>query len=259
MSDATTRDSTSRALTLALVVAFVCGLLVSVVAVSLRPIQRANIEAERIAQLELVLTALAGIGQAQSIENLEQRMVELDNGSFDDSIDGASFDAERAAASPASSVAIPDELDLAGLRRRAKHAQVYLVRGDDERIDLIILPVSGRGYQSTLHAWLVLDGDTRTLRALKFYQHGETPGVGARIEEAEWQAQWQDLRAFDESGVLRIGVRSPGGGFSDDAAYQVDGISGATRTMQGVDGMLRFWLGEFGYAAFLQRVREERL
>jgi Na+-transporting NADH:ubiquinone oxidoreductase subunit C len=133
------------------------------------------------------------------------------------------------------------------------------VRGDDERIDLIILPVSGRGYQSTLHAWLVLDGDTRTLRALKFYQHGETPGVGARIEEAEWQAQWQDLRAFDESGVLRIGVRSPGGGFSDDAAYQVDGISGATRTMQGVDGMLRFWLGEFGYAAFLQRVREERL
>ena len=26
----------------------------------------------------------------------------------------------------------------------------------------------------------------------------------------------------------------------------------------GVDGMLRFWLGEFGYEAFLQRVREEQ-
>jgi len=234
MSETVVRDSTSRALTLALAVAFVCGLLVSVVAVSLRPIQRANVEAERIAQLELVLTALSGIGRAQSIESLEQRMVELDSGRFDDSIDGASFDAARAAASPTTSVSIPEEQDLAGLRRRAKHAQVYLVRGADERIDLIILPVSGRGYQSTLHAWLVMDGDTRTLRALKFYQHGETPGV------------------------LRIGVRSPGGGYSDDAAYQVDGISGATRTMQGVDGMLRFWLGEFGYAAFLQRVREER-
>ena len=259
MSETVVKDSTSRALMLALSVAFVCGLLVSVVAVSLRPIQRANVEAERIAQLELVLTALSGIGRVQSIESLEHRMVELDSGRFDDSIDGASFDAARAATSPASGVAIPDELDLAGLRRRARHASIYLVRGDEGRIDLIILPVSGRGYQSTLHAWLVMDGDTRTLRALKFYQHGETPGVGARIEEAQWEAQWNDLRAFDDAGVLRIGVRSPGGGYSDDAAYQVDGISGATRTMQGVDGMLRFWLGEFGYSAFLQRVREERL
>jgi len=160
MSETVVRDSTSRALTLALAVAFVCGLLVSVVAVSLRPIQRANVEAERIAQLELVLTALSGIGRAQSIESLEQRMVELDSGRFDDSIDGASFDAARAAASPTTSVSIPEEQDLAGLRRRAKHAQVYLVRGADERIDLIILPVSGRGYQSTLHAWLVMDGDS---------------------------------------------------------------------------------------------------
>ena len=259
MSDTVARDSTSRALTLALVVAFVCGLLVSIVAVSLRPIQQANIEAERIAQLDLVLTALSGIGLELSVESLEQHMLELDSGGFDDSIDGASFDAARAASSPATGVAIPEELDLAGLRRRARHAKVYLVRGDNERIDLIILPVSGRGYQSTLHAWLVMDGDTRTLRALKFYQHGETPGVGARIEEAQWEAQWNDLRAFDDAGVLRIGVRSVGGGFSENAPYQVDGISGATRTMQGVDGMLRFWLGEFGYSTFLQRVREERL
>lgn len=259
MSEAVARDSTSRALTLALAVAFVCGLLVSVVAVSLRPIQQANIEAERIAQLELVLTALSGIGRQQSIENLELHMLDVDSGRFDDAIDADNFDAERAANSPAGSVAIPEELDLAGLRRRARHAKIYLVRGEDEQIDLIILPVSGRGYQSTLHAWLVMDGDTRTLRALKFYQHGETPGVGARIEEPQWEAQWQDLRAFDDAGVLRIGVRSAGSGFSENAPYQVDGISGATRTMQGVDGMLRFWLGEFGYAAFLQRVREEQL
>ena len=257
MSETLASDSTRRALTLALAVAFVCGLLVSVVAVNLRPLQRANVEAERIAQLELVLTALSGIGRVQSIESLDQRMVDLESGRFDEAVDAANFDAGRAAMSPVNGVAIPDELDLAGLRRRARHARVYLVRGDDADIDLIILPVSGRGYQSTLHAWLVMDGDTRTVRALKFYQHGETPGVGARIEEPRWEAQWQGLRAFDSDGVLRIGVHSPGAAYDENAAYQVDGISGATRTMQGVDGMLRFWLGEFGYAAFLKRVREE--
>jgi Na+-transporting NADH:ubiquinone oxidoreductase subunit C len=257
MSESKAADSTRRALIVALAVAFVCGLLVSVVAVSLRPLQRANIEAERLAQLQLVLTALSGIGRAQSIEGLEQHVVELASGRFDDSIDGDRFDAERAAASATGGTAIPPQLDLAGLKRRALHAVIYLVRDAAGRIDLIILPVSGRGYQSTLYAWLVLDGDTRTVRALKFYQHGETPGVGARIEDPEWEAKWRDLRAFDDAGVLRIGIRS-GAGYSENAAYQVDAISGATRTSQGVDGMLRFWLGDFGYGPLLRRLGEEQ-
>jgi Na+-transporting NADH:ubiquinone oxidoreductase subunit C len=258
MPETLSKDSASRALGVALLVAFICGLLVSVVAVELRPIHKANIEAERIAQLELVLDALSDIGRVQSIDSLEVRIVELASGHFDNSIDPATFDAQRAANRPASSVTIPSELDLAGLKRRALHAQVYLVIDANQRIELIILPVSGRGYQSTLRAWLVLDGDTRTVRALKFYQHGETPGVGARIQEPEWESQWQDLRAYDDAGVLRIGVRSKVG-YSEDSRYQVDAISGATRTTQGVDDMLRFWLGEFGFAHFLQRIREEQL
>ena len=55
MSESASRDSTPRALGMTLAVAFVCALLVSMVSVGLRPIQRANVEAERIAQLELVL------------------------------------------------------------------------------------------------------------------------------------------------------------------------------------------------------------
>ena len=258
MSEAVVRDTPRRALTLALLVAFVCGLLVSVVTVGLRPIQQANVEAERIARLQLVLGALSAVGQVYRIDELEAHMVELASGNFDDSIDAARFDAARAAASPVDGVDIPPQLDLAGLKRRARHAQIYLVRDVDGRIELIILPVSGRGYQSTLRAWLVLDGDAQTVRALKFYQQAETPGLGARIEEAQWQARWSDLRAFDADGVLRIGVRTAGSAYNENAAYQVDGISGATRTMQGVDGMLRFWLGEFGYGALLQRLQEER-
>lgn len=260
MSETMVKDSAIRSLAVALTVAFICGLLVSVVAVLLRPIHKANIEAERIAQLELVLGALSDIGRVQTIENLEARIVVLASGDFDDNLDPTTFDADKAAARPGTSVAIPADLDLAGLKRRALYAPVYLVRGTNQQIELIILPVSGRGYQSTLRAWLVMDGDTQTVRALKFYQQGETPGVGARIAEPEWEAQWRDLPAFDDAGVLRIGVRMrSGGAYSDDAEYQVDGISGATRTTQGVDGMLRFWLGEFGFANFLRRLREEQL
>ncbi|MDH3858803.1 MAG: hypothetical protein OEV07_12485 [Gammaproteobacteria bacterium] len=99
MSEVALKDSTTRALAMAITVAFICGLLVSVVAVSLRPIYKANIEAERIAQLELVLGALSDIGRVLTIDNLEARIVDLESGEFDDSIDVATFDAERAAAS----------------------------------------------------------------------------------------------------------------------------------------------------------------
>ena len=54
-------------------------------------------------------------------------------------------------------------------------------------------------------------------------------------------------------------MRAASGGYSEDAFYQVDGISGATRSALGVHGMVRFWLGEFGFGPFLQRLREERL
>ena len=257
MSETIATDTTRRALGVALTVAFVCAVLVSAVAVGLRPIQKANVEAERIAQLELVLVALSDIGRNLSIEGLDSRIVELGSGAYDDSIDVSTFDAEAAAGKPGTSEAIPAELDVAGIKRRARHARVYLVRDAADRIELIILPVYGRGYQSTLRAWLVLDGDTRTVRALKFYQHGETPGVGARIDEPGWEAQWRDLSAYDDEGVLRIGVRLHAG-VDEYSAFKVDGISGATRTAQGVDGMMRFWLGEFGFAPYLQRVREEQ-
>ena len=141
MSESTAIASAPRALGVALVVAFVCALLVSAIAVGLRPQQLANVEAERIAQLELVLGALADIGQAQTIESLEARIVELASGDYDDTQDVATFNAEATVGKPGSSVAIPTDVDLAGIKRRALYARVYLVRDSHGRVELIILPV----------------------------------------------------------------------------------------------------------------------
>ena len=258
MFESTTNDSTARALGVTLAVAFVCALLVSTISVGLRPLQKANIEAERLAQLEFVINALADIGQAHSIGHLEAHIVELATGRYDDTQDMATFDARSASGNLANSVPIPADIDLAGIKRRALYAKVYLLRDPDGEIESIILPVWGRGYQSTLRAWLVLDGDTRSIRAFKFYQHGETPGIGARIQEPEWEALWHGVPIYDDNGVLRIGVRTQAGAAgADDSAYKVDGISGATRTNQGVDGLLRFWLGDYGFGPYLRRIREE--
>jgi Na+-transporting NADH:ubiquinone oxidoreductase subunit C len=254
MSDTADRDSPARALGVAFAVAFVCALLVSTTTVLLRPVQQANLEAARL--MQLVQQALPDAGTALEADDLEAHVVELASGRIDAGMDPLEFDADTAAGQPESSVEIPRESDLARLRRRALHARVYLVRGADRSIDSIILPVYGRGYQSILRAWLVLDGEATTVRALTIYEQGETPGVGSRIEDPEWQAQWRERPIYDADGVVRIGVATRAGDESGPyAKYLVDGISGATRSARGIDGMVRFWLGDLGFGPFLERIR----
>jgi len=38
-------------------------------------------------------------------------------------------------------------------------------------------------------------------------------------------------------------------------AYQVDGITGATRTTRGISNMVRFWLGPDGYGPLIRAIQ----
>jgi Na+-transporting NADH:ubiquinone oxidoreductase subunit C len=245
-----------HALLLLLGVAVVCALLVSTSAVTLRPHYVANLEAHRLAQLDSILGALSERGYEVSGREIESRVVELASGTYSEKLDAATFDARAAAVDPGNSVAIPADRDVAGIKRRAKHATVYLARDGSGNVEVLILPVRGSGYQSSLYGFLALEGDATTVVALKFYEQGDTPGMGGRIQDPSWEALWPGKQVYDDSGTVRIGVASgkvsPG---SVDAEHMVDGISGATRTSRGVHGLLRFWLGDFGFGPYLERVQ----
>jgi Na+-transporting NADH:ubiquinone oxidoreductase subunit C len=100
---------------------------------------------------------------------------------------------------------------------------------------------------------LALEADLTTVAALTILEQGETAGLGARIEEPEWQAQWQGKQVANEEGETVIAVvRGKAAN-----AYEVDGISGASRTGNGVTNMLRYWLGDHGFGPFLERLKQE--
>jgi len=256
MAENTISENPIRALLMVVGVAVVCALLVSVSAVKLRPHYVANLEAHRLGQLESILGALSGTAQAVAAEDVESRVVEFASGRYSDKLDPVTFDARKAATDPDGSMAIPPDDDIAGIGRRARHATVFLARDANGDVELIILPVRGSGYQSSLYGFLALAGDTSTVVALEFYEQGDTPGMGARIQDPSWEALWPGKQVYDDTGAVRIGVArgklAPG---SVDADHMVDGISGATRTSQGVHGLLRFWLGDFGFGPYLERVR----
>jgi len=249
-----------RALGVACVVAFVCGTLVSVTAVLLEPRHTANRLAERQALIHAIVSRLPGVEAVldpAGADRIESRVVNLATGAPAAGVDPATYDPIRAAQDPMTRVEIPPGQDVAHIGTRAPHATVHVAhRGRTLR--LVILPVYGAGYASTLRGFLALEGDLNTIAALAFYEHAETPGLGARLQDPQWLAGWRGKRLRDESGEYRLQVaRGRAGADPESGTFVVDGISGATRTSQGIAQLLRYWLGDHGFGPFLQRLRSE--
>ena len=42
-----------------------------------------------------------------------------------------------------------------------------------------------------LYGYLAIEGDFNTVAGLEFYEHKETPGLGAEIDNPKWKALWK--------------------------------------------------------------------
>jgi Na+-transporting NADH:ubiquinone oxidoreductase subunit C len=254
---ALSNDDPRKILLVAVTLCLVCAVLVSGAAVLLKPLQERN-QALAIKRQIISVAGLAtdGLDVEQLFrERIETRIVDLDTGDYAAGIDPAGFDPRAAARNPSTSRALARAADLAGIKRRADQAQVYLVR-EAGRLKTIILPVHGYGLWSTMYGFLALADDARTITGITFYEHAETPGLGDAIEKPEWQSGFHGKLAFDETGDARITViKGSVDKASPEARYQVDGIAGATLTSNGVANLLRFWLSELGFGPYLDRLR----
>jgi Na+-transporting NADH:ubiquinone oxidoreductase subunit C len=251
-------DTIQKTVTVTLLLCLVCSIVVSSAAVLLKPLQIANqaLDAKR------NVLAVAGLMEpGQSVEDLfaarvTTRVVDLNTGEFTDAVDPAAYDQRRAARDSQLSRRLSRDDDLARINRREDYSVVYLVE-EEGRLQTVILPVRGFGLWSTLHGFLALQADGRTVQGLGFYEHGETPGLGGEVDNPQWRAQWTGKQVFDVDGEVviqvlkgRVDPQSP------KARYQVDGLSGATLTTRGVQNLLHFWLGEQGYGPFLDRLQK---
>lgn len=249
-------DSSAKTFVVAFLVAFVSAAAVAVTAVSLKPRQMENVENERQQRMAEMLASVPGLtdilGEVDA-DTLETRIVDLTAGTYAEGVDPVSFDVQ-AANDPARSIALSPEQDIAGIGRRPNLVPVHIVR-QDGRLLLVVVPAYGSGYQSTIRAYVALGGGLDTIAAVSIYEQGETPGLGTRIADASWQDLWAGKRVADESGEVRIGVvRGTAGN-----EYEIDGITGATRSSMGVSNLVRFWLGADGFGPFLDNLREGRV
>ncbi len=259
------KSNNTKTISVALTLCLVCSVLVSAAAVGLKPMQIEN------AQLDRNKNILVAAGMfdpasdtnqdvAERFKDFEVEIVDLNKGTYlDDAAlttvgiaDRNTYDASQATKNKALSEDLGDN-DPASIGRKPKYAKVYVKNDDTGNPEMVVLPIQGYGLWGTIYGFLTLESDMNTIKGISFYEHKETPGLGARIEEPKWRAMWSGIHSYDENGKVATGVTKAG----NPKDNWIDGISGATLTSRGVSNMIQFWLGEQGYKPYLDHVREE--
>ena len=113
-----------------------------------------------------------------------------------------------------------------------------------------VLPLEGKGLWGGIGGYLALDEDKNTIYGVNFNHEGETPGLGAKIVEQEFRGQFVGKKIRNEEGQV-VSVAVLKSGKVAEGQEQVDAVSGATITSEGVSKMLATELCE-NYVEFLK-------
>lgn len=263
---ASNNDTIGKTLTVATLLCLVCAIIVSGAAVSLKPDQIKN---KALDMRKNILMAGGLMDESKTVEEqfeqIETRIVNIETGKYATEAeleeikaagyDISNFDQRKATKDPKLSRKLAKSEDPAGLKYLGKYAPVYLVKSGD-KVDRVILPVSGYALWSTLYGFVALEGDFNTVVGLGFYEHAETPGLGGEIDNPVWKAKWTGKQIQDANGAVSIEVvkgKVVKGNPSE--IHQVDGLSGATLTANGVKYLMQFWMGDLGFAKFIANLK----
>lgn len=241
------KETLGKTITIVVAVCLVCSIVVSGAAVGLRSLQKTNEAIDKqsnIVEAAGLMEVANGDIAGTFNKYIEERFVDLSTGKYVDVPDG--FDMYKAARDPNYTVKV--EGSRVGFLRRSSVASVYIVKNDAGEVERVVLPVHGSGLWDLMYGFLALDADGNTVRELVYYQHKETPGLGAEILNPSWKAKWGGKKLF-KNGEVAIQVKKNA---NPDNEYAVDALSGATLTSNGVQNTLSYWVGENGFGPYLK-------
>lgn len=251
------KETIGKTFLVAGILCVVCSAVISVSVVSLREKQEYNMLVDKRSN---ILSA-GGIDTSNIDVNavyessIEVRYITLPSGDYLEETPSESFDSVTAAKSKEFGEKIPAKKDLADIKVRSKISEVYILKGQNDEVSKIILPVRGKGLWSTMLGFAAVDNSGKTMAGLTFYSHGETAGLGGEIDNPTWKAIWPGKKIYDDEGNVELQVIKGNviaGNPKED--YQVDGLAGATLTARGVSNLVAYWFGPEGYKNYLSKL-----
>ena len=218
----------------------ILGVILSVTAVGLKPIQQVQIELEKRKQILGAVMELKGDEDVLALYKARTKSMVVN-------VKGEVVEND-ASGNPL----IAENMNIAKEFKKDPADRLYPVfklmnETQTDLVEAYILPMYGNGLWNNIWAYVALDTDLNTVMGVSFDHTGETPGLGARITEKSLQNRYVGKKIFDSSGalvsiVMQKGEKNDPSLFDD---HQVDGMSGATLTAKGVNAMFVDYLGSY--------------
>lgn len=111
----------------------------------------------------------------------------------------------------------------------------------------VVFPLTGKGLWDDIWGYVALEADMNTIKGAIFDHAGETPGLGAEIATAKFQAQFVGQTIYE--GDQLVGIEVVKGG-AQGAPHSVDAVTGGTKTSEGLEKMIKDCIG--CYDAFMK-------
>lgn len=157
----------------------------------------------------------------------------------------------NAAGEPIADMEVAD-IDLAAEYKKPEAQRIYpIYKFGIDGDSYYVFSVRGNGLWDAIWGNIALASDLNTVTGASFDHAGETPGLGAEIKDnAGWKAQFEGKQIYDGDKFVSILVRKGG---AIDLDHEVDGLSGATVTADGVTKML--YNGLKAYQPYIEEQR----
>jgi Na+-transporting NADH:ubiquinone oxidoreductase subunit C len=128
------------------------------------------------------------------------------------------------------------EMKLEQKKAPAEQSFAVFFATPDDGEKIIILPLEGKGLWGPIYGFISLKSDLNTIYGITFDHKGETPGLGAEINQTPFESQFIGQKLFEDGKFVSVKVQKSNEKPVEN--HSVDAISGGTITSKGLEKML---------------------
>ncbi|RUA11862.1 MAG: NADH:ubiquinone reductase (Na(+)-transporting) subunit C [Flavobacteriia bacterium] len=215
------RNSNAYTFIFAIVTVVIIAAGLAFTATTLKPLQAENVRKEKMQNIISTIGVDANRDESAELfkKYIKKQLVLKADGTIDDAVDAFTLDLKKELHKPYAQQRFP----------------IYLAEKDGKKY--YIIPLFGSGLWDDIWGYIALDSDKNTIVGASFDHKGETPGLGAEINQSWFEDEFKGKKIFDDNGDF-VSVKAVKGGAKPDDVHGVDAISGGTLTCNGLTHML---------------------
>lgn len=236
------KQSNTYIISYSIILVVIVAVVLSFTSLSLKPIQQANVEVEKMSDI------LGSVG----LYNPKEAAKEKDKAAFiKDQYSKFIIESflvnsqgEKVSSDAAAAFKVLNNLKAEFAKDQADRTLPVFVSKNSEGKINYVFPVYGTGLWGPVWGYIALNDDLNTINGVVFDHKSETPGLGAEIATNPFEDQFIGKSIFDQSKFVGIEV-SKGVGSSKGNMHAVDAISGGTITSRAVESMMSTCLTDY--------------